>query len=79
MQEDTIPLHKIKFGSAEILSIDSPDKELANRLRELGMTKGSRIKIHGRAPLGDPMILSVRGCRFALRGKDAQHIRVIAR
>ncbi|MDO5843934.1 MAG: FeoA family protein [Methanocorpusculum sp.] len=78
MSQNSVPLSEIKkFGSAEILSINSSSEEFTTRLLELGMTKGSKIKVDGRAPLGDPIMLSVRGCRIAIRKKDAKNIRVI--
>jgi len=53
-----------------------PDTEITSRLLELGVTKGSSIRITGAAPLGDPMTISVRGCQFAVRRREAENILV---
>ena len=51
-------------------------EEVTTRLLELGVTRGSRITVTGKAPLGDPMFLRVRGCQIAIRGKDARSVQV---
>lgn len=78
MTQTVVSLPEIKkSGYAEILSINSACSEFTTRLLELGMTKGSRVRVDGCAPLGDPIMLSVRGCRLAIRKKDAKNIQVI--
>ena len=53
-----------------------PNTEITSRLLELGVTKGSSIRITGSAPLGDPMTISVRGFQFAIRRHEAENIQV---
>ena len=53
-----------------------PNTEITSRLLELGVTKGSSIRITGADPLGDPMTISVRGCQFAIRRHEAENIQV---
>ena len=53
-----------------------PNTEITSRLLELGVTKGSSIRITGAAPLGDPMTISARGCQFAIRRHEAENIQV---
>lgn len=53
-----------------------PNTGITSRLLELGVTKGSSIRITGAAPLGDPMTISVRGCQFAIRRHEAENILV---
>ncbi|MFZ4693690.1 MAG: FeoA family protein [Verrucomicrobiia bacterium] len=43
----------------------------ARRLVEMGLTSGARIRVVRQAPLGDPIEVSVRGCRFSIRRADA--------
>ena len=46
------------------------------RLRELGLTCGTRVRVERFAPLGDPIEISVRGSKLSIRKKDAQSILV---
>ena len=46
------------------------------RIRELGLLPGTRVQFVRRAPLGDPVEISVRGALLSLRGSEASHIEV---
>lgn len=46
------------------------------RLRELGVLPGTRIQLVRRAPLGDPIEISVRGSLLSLRKEEADQIAV---
>jgi ferrous iron transport protein A len=48
------------------------------RLREMGVLPGTVIKLVRRAPLGDPLEISVRGSLLSLRATEAQLIEVTA-
>ena len=48
------------------------------RLLDLGIFKGTKIKVKGFAPLGDPMIIEVGDSEIALRKSDAKNILVEA-
>ena len=41
------------------------------RLMELGLVPGTEVTIEKVAPLGDPLELSARGCRFSIRAEQA--------
>lgn len=56
----------------EILGDDS----IAVRLMEMGITDGEPVKLIGRAPLGDPIEILVRGYRLSLRTSEAKRIRI---
>ncbi|NLJ87146.1 MAG: ferrous iron transport protein A [Firmicutes bacterium] len=49
---------------------------IRRRLMDMGITPGAQVVIEGAAPLGDPLIVWVRGCRLALRRTEAAHILV---
>ena len=59
--------------SAVIAAIPSGDTSMT-RLRELGLLPGTTIKIIRRAPLGDPIEISVRGSLISLRANEAKLI-----
>ena len=56
-----------------IASIPFGDTSMT-RLRELGLLPGTTIKIIRRAPLGDPIEISVRGSLISLRANEAKLI-----
>lgn len=50
--------------------------ELARRLFDLGFVPGAPITLRRRAPFGGPLVISVADYEIALRGAQAQCIRV---
>jgi ferrous iron transport protein A len=44
------------------------------RLLEMGLTPGATIRVVGRAPLGDPLELEVRGYRLSIRRAEAARV-----
>ncbi len=46
------------------------------RLREMGLLPGTRLEFVRRAPLGDPVEISVRGALLSLRDSEAALILV---
>ncbi len=64
--------------TAVILDIFSSDDSLL-RLRELGVLPGTQVKLVRRAPLGDPLELSVRGSLLSVRAQEARQIGIEAR
>lgn len=61
--------------SATIVSILGDDS-ISMRLMEMGITDGESVKVIGRAPMGDPIEIAVRGYRLSLRTAEAQRIEV---
>ena len=50
--------------------------ELGRRIRDMGLVKGTTIKIQGRAPLNDPVSLRIMGFTLTLRNNEADFIEV---
>ena len=80
MQNESVRLSDIPTGkSASVLGfIDGTNFGFRSRLLELGLTRGCCVRVTGVAPLGDPMMISVRGCQLAIRKDDAADICVAA-
>ncbi len=53
--------------------LDGP-REDCNRLLDLGFTPGEDVIVTNAAPLGDPLIVRVRGALLALRKREAAWI-----
>lgn len=49
---------------------------IKRRIMDMGITKGTVVKVTKLAPLGDPMELTVRGYQLSVRKEEAQHIEV---
>ena len=49
---------------------------LKRRIMDMGITKGTIIKVRKLAPLGDPIELTVRGYQLSLRKADAQMVEI---
>lgn len=45
---------------------------LVSRLRELGFIRGETVRVVGRAPFGEPLIVEIRGATVALRKEEAE-------
>jgi Fe2+ transport system protein FeoA len=58
-----------------IVRLEGPDEE-CRRLLDLGLTPGEEMAIVQSVPLGDPIVVLVRGTRLALRRREAAWIRV---
>jgi Fe2+ transport system protein FeoA len=61
--------------SGRIAALSGPAFML-ERLRELGFVTGEPIALLGRAPLGEPLLVEVRGATIALRRTEAECLRV---
>lgn len=55
--------------------LEGPDEE-CRRLLDLGLTPGEEMAVLQSVPLGDPLVVVVRGTRLALRRREANWIRV---
>ena len=51
-------------------------REDCNRLLDLGFTPGEEVVVKHAAPLGDPLVIRVRGALLALRKREASWILV---
>lgn len=58
---------------ATVVSIDA-DCPNGRRLMEMGITPGVRLQIVKSAPFGDPIEVSLRGYRLAMRRNEAASI-----
>jgi len=58
--------------------IESIDETLdgSERLRELGLSDGARIRVIKFAPFGDPIEIKIRGFYLSIRKSMAKQIRV---
>ncbi|MDG1478950.1 MAG: FeoA family protein [Myxococcota bacterium] len=61
--------------TAIVCAVGGP-RAFRRRLMELGLVPGTPISVVSIAPLGDPLELSVRGCRLSIRSHEAALVEV---
>ncbi|KGN02266.1 iron transporter FeoA [Clostridium novyi A str. 4570] len=64
----------LKSGEMGFIKDINGDEKLSKRLLALGCIEGTSVTVKTSAPLGDPIIISVRGFDLAIRKKDAKNI-----
>ena len=67
-------LNKISTGEFAIVSSVDTELSLKQRLYDIGLVPGTRIKIVHQSPAGNPRAYLVRGAVIALRNCDAEKI-----
>ena len=73
-----LTLADIAPGQSATISEVTGDDSIAVRLMEMGLTEGETVRVVGRAPLGDPIELSIRGYKLSLRKLEAARVQVQA-
>ena len=71
-----LTLADIAPGRSATISEVTGDDAIAVRLMEMGLTDGESVRVVGRAPLGDPIELAIRGYKLSLRKLEAARVRV---
>lgn len=69
-------LFNLKPGSTGFIEELKCDDRLTKRLLALGFVEGTEVLVKKKAPLGDPIIINLRGTDLAIRKRDAQLIYV---
>ncbi|MEN8077161.1 ferrous iron transport protein A [Clostridioides difficile] len=64
----------LKLGEKAKIEEINGNNKLAKRLSALGLIQGTEIELKRVAPLGDPLIVNLRGFDLAIRKKDAKNI-----
>ncbi|QGJ69077.1 Ferrous iron transport protein A [Planctomycetales bacterium 10988] len=67
-----------KVGTEGVVSQISGSDEISIRLLEMGLTPQTKLKLLGKAPLGDPLEIEVRGYRLSLRKSEATRVQLVS-
>lgn len=67
-------LEKLDIGNKVVVKNLDKDSAVRRRLLDMGITPGVTVEIIGKAPMGDPIEIMVRGYKLTLRKKEAQGI-----
>ena len=67
--KNLIPIHEVKGGKFGKISFIRGEHKVLQRLLDMGLTPGTRIKVVKAAPMNGPIEVAVRGSKLAL-GQD---------
>lgn len=72
---DVVSLSDLTINNvAIIIHVGCKNSLARRRLFEMGVTKGTIVEIKKFAPLGDPVIVKIRGANLCLRKTELKHI-----
>ena len=69
-------LSELPAGASGRIASLTGGRASLTRLREMGMVPGTLVTVVRRAPMGEPIEVSVRGSRLAMRNHEAAHIQL---
>ena len=69
-------LADLPVGSYAIIHAMPTGRAGLTRLREMGIVPGTRVCVTRRAPLGEPIEISVRGSHLSMRNHEAAFIAI---
>jgi len=69
-----LSLDQIPVGTTVKVTEISKDSKIRRRLMDMGIIPGLKISVKGKAPLGDPIEVLVRGYKLSLRKNEAVDI-----
>lgn len=71
-----ISIYDLKPGDKALIHSVCGDTKFTKRLLALGFIEGTEVKLITTAPLGDPIIINLRGFNIAIRKNDAKNISI---
>jgi Fe2+ transport system protein FeoA len=71
-----LTLAQLAVGQQAVIQSLPTGRAGLTRLRELGLTPGALVRLVRRAPLGEPIEITVRGSHLAMRNHEAADIAV---
>jgi ferrous iron transport protein A len=69
-------LNNLKQGETGIIVAFKGKGNVRKHLMELGLVRGSDIKVESVAPLGDPIEIKIKGYSLSLRKEDAKKVEI---
>lgn len=69
-------LSEFKIGEIGVITKVNGEGKVRRRLFDMGVTPGAEIMLRKKAPLGDPMEVTLRGYELTLRIVEAQCVEV---
>ena len=67
-------LSQLEIGERRVVLAVKGDGAIRRRLFDMGITPGAEIYLRKKAPLGDPIEITLRGYELTLRKSEASHV-----
>ena len=67
-------LKDLSVGETGVIAKVGTSGALKQRFMDMGITKGTEVKVEKIAPLGDPIEIIIRGYNLSIRKGDAEKI-----
>ena len=64
-------LSEFSIGETGVIRLVGGDGKIRRRLFDMGVTPGTEVYLRKRAPLGDPIEITLRGYELTLRKSEA--------
>ena len=71
-----LSLNALQIGQSAYVTQVEAGPAMRRRLMDIGLIPGTRVTCVAKSPAGDPAAYFIRGAVIALRGADAQGIRL---
>ena len=72
-------LSKLEIGEKGVITAVRGEGAVRRRLFDMGITPGAEVYLRKKAPLGDPIEISLRGYELTLRKAEAAHVEIDCR
>lgn len=69
-----LKLNEVEIKSKVKVVQVAPESKIRRRIMDMGIVKGTEIVVEGKAPMGDPIEIQVRGYNLTLRKNEAKDI-----
>lgn len=74
---DICKISELEVGQkAKVIEIEKMNKEIRRHLLDMGVTRGVEIEVKKKAPMGDPIDISLRDYELCICKNDLSKIRV---
>lgn len=67
-------LSEFAVGEKGVIKTVSGDGRIRRRLFDMGVTPGAEVVLRKKAPLGDPLEVTIRGYELTLRKSEAETV-----
>jgi Fe2+ transport system protein FeoA len=67
-------LSQLGIGERGVIVAVKGEGAIRRRLFDMGLTPGAEVYLRKKAPLGDPIEISLRGYELTLRKAEAAHV-----
>lgn len=73
---DIVALNTVLIGTSGVIQKVAGEGRVRRRLFDMGLTPGAEVFLRKKAPLGDPLEITLRGYELTLRKDEAQFVQI---